>query len=74
VNPTHTVACISLKPAWQAVSLRSALTALLLVPLAAASSRHWKTPSRKVPTIGKIRAGAFQPLEAFGATASNDWN
>ena len=35
---TLTVACIFLRSAWQAVSLRSALTALLLAPLAALSS------------------------------------
>jgi hypothetical protein len=28
------------------------LTALLLAPLATASSRHWKTPSRKLPMLG----------------------
>jgi hypothetical protein len=27
------------------------LTALLLAPLAAVSSRHWKTPCRKLPTL-----------------------
>jgi hypothetical protein len=36
MNPTLTVACISLKSAWQAVLLRSALTALLPSPQAAA--------------------------------------
>jgi len=35
MKPSLTVACISLKSPWQAVSLRSALTALLLAPLAA---------------------------------------
>ena len=35
MEPTLTVACFLLKSAWQAVSLRSALTALLLAPLAA---------------------------------------
>jgi arylsulfatase A-like enzyme len=35
MNPTLSVACFFLKSAWQAVSLRSALTALLLAPLAA---------------------------------------
>ncbi len=35
MKTTVTVACISLKSAWQAVSLRSALTALLLAFLTA---------------------------------------
>ena len=35
MKPTLTVACNILKSVWQAVSLRSALTALLLAPLAA---------------------------------------
>jgi hypothetical protein len=28
------------------------LTALLLAPLAAVTSRHWKTSSRKLPMLG----------------------
>jgi hypothetical protein len=68
---TLTVACISLKSAWQAVSLRSALTALLLTPLAAL---HATRNLPGVPRLGILRAGFFQALEAFGATASNDWN
>ncbi|MFM8903997.1 MAG: hypothetical protein ACKOLZ_00635 [Verrucomicrobiota bacterium] len=39
MKPTLTVACMRLKSAWQAVFLRSALTALLLAPLAAHSAR-----------------------------------
>ncbi|MBM4093291.1 MAG: sulfatase [Planctomycetes bacterium] len=34
MKPTHTVACVYLKPAWRAVFLQSALTVLLLAPLA----------------------------------------
>jgi hypothetical protein len=30
----------------------AAFAALLLAPLATASSRHWKTPSRKIPMLG----------------------
>jgi len=40
---TLTVACISLKSAWQAVFLRSALTALLLAPLLALQADATKT-------------------------------
>jgi hypothetical protein len=47
------------------------LTALLLAPLAALHTEH-NLP--KVPRFGKLHAGSFQALEAFGATASNDWN
>jgi len=45
-----TVACISLKSAWQAVFLRSALTALLLAPLAAIAQ-----------TAGPLRVHAENP-------------
>jgi hypothetical protein len=41
MKPTLTVACVILKSAWQAVSLRLALTALLLAPVAAL---HAATP------------------------------
>jgi hypothetical protein len=68
---TLTVACIFSKSAWQAVLLRSALTALLLAPLA---SLHAKRNLPGVPWFGILRAGAFRALESFGATASNDWN
>jgi len=47
MKPTLTVACMLLKSAWQAVSLRSALTALLLAlvvnPLQAADDSQSKT-------------------------------
>jgi hypothetical protein len=33
-------------------TILSLLTALLLVPLAAVTSRHWKTSSRKLPMVG----------------------
>jgi hypothetical protein len=71
MKPTLTVACISLKSAWQAVSLRSALTALLLVPLAAL---HATRNLPGVPRFGKTSAVSFQALEIFVAMASNDWN
>ena len=48
---TLTVACIFLKSAWQAVSLRSALTTLLLAPLAA---------TQGAPPDGAIFLGAEQ--------------
>ncbi len=44
MKPTLTVACFFLKSAWQAVSLRSVLTALLLAPLAELQASHFKTP------------------------------
>jgi len=46
VKLTLTVACISLKSAWQAVFLRSALTALLIAPLA---SLHAADEPKSVP-------------------------
>jgi len=51
MKPTLTVACISLKSVWQAVSLRSALTALLLAPLAALPAAD---PNEKVLANGSI--------------------
>jgi hypothetical protein len=71
MKPTLTVACISLKSVWQAVSLRSALAALLLAPLAAL---HAKENSPGVPRLGKFRAGSFQALETSVSLASNAWN
>jgi hypothetical protein len=71
MKPTLTVACISLKSAWQAVLLRSALTALLLAPLAVLRAKR-NLP--EIPRFGILRGGSFQALETFGATASNDWN
>jgi hypothetical protein len=35
-------------------------TALLLAPLPAVSSSQWKTPYRKIPMLGKVRAVKFQ--------------
>jgi hypothetical protein len=45
MKPAFTVACISLKSVWQAVFLRSALTALLLAPLV---TLHASNPSLPV--------------------------
>ena len=42
---TLTVACILLKSAWQAVSLRSTLTTLLLAPLAVSQAAETKRPN-----------------------------
>jgi hypothetical protein len=47
------------------------LAALLLAPLASLLTKR-NLPG--VPGSGILRAGAFQALETFGATASNDWN
>jgi hypothetical protein len=47
------------------------LTTLLLTPLAAL---HATRNLPGVPGFGILRAGSFQALETFGATASNDWN
>jgi hypothetical protein len=47
------------------------LTALLLASLAALHARQ-NMPG--VPRLGILRAGSFQALETFDATASNDWN
>jgi hypothetical protein len=47
------------------------LAALLLAPLAAL---HAGRNLPGVPRFGILRAGSFQTLEIFGATASNDWN
>jgi hypothetical protein len=68
---TLTVACNSLKSAWQAVFLRSALTALLLALLAAL---HATRNSPEVPRLGILHAGSFQALETSGSLASDDWN
>jgi hypothetical protein len=54
MKPTLTVACVFLKSAWQAVSLRSALTALLL----AASSALNAAPSTDARIIIASEAGA----------------
>lgn len=59
---TLTVACIFFKSVWQAVSLHSALTALLLAPLAvlhAAESQdiEWNTP--------QFIANSRQPAEGM---------
>jgi hypothetical protein len=68
---TLTVACLSLTSAWQAVLLRSALTALLLaLPAALHATRNLPGVLR----FGILRAGSFQALEIFVAMASNDWN
>jgi hypothetical protein len=51
--------------------IRALLTALLLAPLAALhAARNWPGG----PRFGILRAGSFQALEIFVATASNDWN
>ena len=47
------------------------LAALLLAPLAALQTSR-TLPA--VPSFGVLRAGFFQPLETFGAMASNKWN
>jgi hypothetical protein len=47
------------------------LTALLFTPLAALQATR-NLPG--VPRFGILRAGSFQALEIFVATASNDWN
>jgi len=52
-------------------SLRSALTALLLAPLAAL---HAERNLPGVPTFGKLRADSFQALANHGTQTSNDWN
>jgi hypothetical protein len=52
-------------------SFRSALTTLLLAPLAAL---HATRNLPGVPRFGILRAGSFQALETSGAMASNDWN
>jgi hypothetical protein len=47
------------------------LSALLLAPLAVLRAKR-NLPG--VPRFGILRAGSFQALETFGATASNGWN
>ncbi len=41
-----------------------------LTPLA---ELHAARTVPEVPSIGKLRAGFFQPLENLGAMISNDW-
>ena len=55
MKPSFTVACIFLKSVWQAVSLRSALAALLLAPLAATSSHAAESerPATHFSTFGQ---------------------
>jgi hypothetical protein len=53
------------------LTLVTLLTALLLAPLAAV---HAERNLPEVPRFGILCVGAFQALEIFGATASNDWN
>ena len=67
---TLTVARYILKSVRRAVSLRSALTALLLAPLTAL---HAGRPLPKVPRFGKFRVSSFQPLENRDAMTSNVW-
>lgn len=38
------------------------------------AAQHARRDLRGVPGFGTLRTGSFQALEAFGATASNDWN
>lgn len=57
MQPTLTVACFLWKSAWQAVSLRSALTALLLTPLAALAQDSSTKPSDFIgAATGKAKA------------------
>jgi len=51
--------------------LHTLLTALLLAPLAAL---HADRDLPGVAGFGILRAGFYQPLETFGAMASNEWN
>ncbi len=48
MKPTLIVACISWKSAWQALLLRSALTALLLAPLGVLHAADTSTPPLRI--------------------------
>jgi len=75
VKPTLTVARMFSKSAWQAVFLRSALTALLLAPLAAPlAALHAGRNLPGVPSFGKLRADSFQALANHGTQTSDAWN
>ena len=62
-----TIACINLRSAWQAVFLRSALTALLLAPLAALDAADSPKPAPK-PNVVFILADdqRFDTIAALG--------
>jgi len=71
MTPTFIVACTLLKSAWQAVSLRSALTVLLLTSLAALRAADAPKPSK--PNIVFIFSDdhAVQTIGAYGARLSD---
>ncbi len=74
MKPTRPAACFFLKSAWQAVSLRSALTALLLFPLAALHAADVPLPSAKaVPMTSDATAGK-QPTQLGNAVAGFDFS
>jgi len=68
MNSTIPVACAHLKSAWQAVFLRSALTALLLAPLAA---RH-AAGTTSQPPVTFPQDGGVLDVREFGAVADDD--
>jgi len=67
MKPTLTVACISLKSAWQAVFLRSALTALLLAPLTAPHAADATKQKPNIPLEGRVLRGAAVPEDSTTA-------
>ena len=73
MKPSLTVACFSLKSVWQAVSLRSALTALLLAPLAALHAQS-DSPAQPfgVDQLNALRWGTndFTFTSAAGVTVT----
>ena len=61
-------------PPSYAATMKPALTLLAVLLRALLAALHAKESSLGVPGFGILRAGFFQALETFGATASNYWN